>query len=95
MAEQTSQHPSGERYVLYQYRACPFCAMVRRFLDARGVELPERDILQDPAAFRELLAGGGRGTVPCLKIEDGSGTRWMYESGDIIAYLDERLPGGA
>lgn len=82
---------NDESYVLYQYRSCPFCARVRRYLNGRGLELPERDILQDPAAFRELLAGGGRSTVPCLRIESAAGTRWMYESGDIIDYLDNRL----
>lgn len=80
-----------ESYVLYQYRGCPFCTRVRRFLNQRGVELPERDILRDPAAFRELLAEGGRSTVPCLRIESEAGTRWMYESADIIDYLDARL----
>lgn len=80
-----------ESYVLYQYRGCPFCTRVRRFLNGRSVELPERDILRDPAAFRELLAGGGRSTVPCLRIESESGTRWMYESADIIDYLGSRL----
>ena len=83
---------AGEQYVLYQYRSCPFCARVRRFLDDRGVDLPERDILREPAAFRELLAGGGSSTVPCLRIESDAGTRWMYESADIIDYLGERLP---
>ncbi len=82
---------SDESLVLYQYRSCPFCARVRRFLDQRGLELPERDILRDPAAFRELLAGGGRSTVPCLRIESAAGTRWMYESADIIDYLNSRL----
>ena len=82
---------ANESYVLYQYRSCPFCARVRRHLNGRGIELPERDILRDAAAFRELLAGGGRSTVPCLRIESAAGTRWMYESADIIDYLDSRL----
>ncbi|MXY52559.1 MAG: glutathione S-transferase domain-containing protein, partial [Gammaproteobacteria bacterium] len=30
-------------------------------------------------------------TVPCLRIESAAGTRWMYESADIIDYLDSRL----
>ena len=27
----------------------------------------------------ELIAGGGKKQVPCLRIEDTGGTRWMYE----------------
>ena len=81
-----------ESCVLYQYDSCPFCARVRRFLDQRDIELPMRDTLRDPAAFRELLMGGGRATVPCLRIEDETGdVSWLYESADIIDYLAARL----
>ena len=44
--------------------------------------------MRDPTAFRELLMGGGRATVPCLRIEDDAGAvRWLYESNDIVEYL--------
>lgn len=78
----------AERLVLYQYPSCPFCARVRRFLDERGIDLPMRDILRDAAAFRQLLLGGGRATVPCLRIENDAGeVRWLYESADIVDHL--------
>ncbi len=81
-----------ESFVLYQYDSCPFCAMVRRFLAAKGAEIPLRDTLREPGAQAELLAGGGKGTVPCLKIiDEGGAERWMYESMDIMRYLDQRL----
>ena len=76
-----------ESYVLYQYASCPFCARVRRFLDQRGIEVPSRDTLRDPSALRELMLGGGRATVPCLRIESGGEVRWLYESADIIDHL--------
>ncbi|MCY3821662.1 MAG: glutathione S-transferase N-terminal domain-containing protein [Gammaproteobacteria bacterium] len=78
----------NEQYVLYQYDACPFCRRVRAFLDRSGIEMPMRDTMRDVAAFRELCIGGGRSTVPCLKITgpDGEST-WLYESNDIIEYL--------
>ena len=81
---------ADERYTLYQYAACPYCALVRDFLADRGIVLPLRDTMQDAAAFRELLVGGGRATVPCLRIDGAAGTRWLYESADIMRYLDER-----
>jgi glutathione S-transferase len=39
-----------------------------------------------------LLQGGGKVQTPCLRIagEDGQ-VRWMYESGDIIRYLQQRF----
>lgn len=81
---------ADERYTLYQYPACPYCARVRAFLADRGIVLPLRDTMQDATAFRELLVGGGRATVPCLRIDSDAGTRWLYESDDIMRYLDER-----
>lgn len=78
----------NEQYVLYQYAGCPFCHRVRAFLDRAGIEMPMRDTMRDMAAFRELLAGGGRATVPCLRITGANGeATWLYESNDIIEYL--------
>ena len=85
---------ADERYTLYQYAACPYCALVRDFLADRRIVLPLRDTMQDAAAFRELLVGGGRATVPCLRIDSAAGTRWLYESADIMRYLDERERAG-
>ena len=40
----------------------------------------------------DLIAGGGKSQVPCLRIETGSGdVRWLYESIDIVRYLKTRL----
>jgi glutathione S-transferase len=58
------------------------------------MDLPLRDINGDAKAFRELLQGGGRSMVPCLRIErvgeQGTEVEWMYESMDIMRYLGER-----
>lgn len=86
----------ADQYVLYKYDTCPFCARVRRFLEAEGIEIPTKDTMRDPAAFRELLMGGGRATVPCLRIEDDAGGfRWLYESNDIMEYLAGQTRGQA
>ncbi len=77
----------SERHVLYQYQSCPFCHRVRRFLADSGMEVEMRDTLRDPQARRELVEGGGRATVPCLKIERDGEVHWLYESRDIIDYL--------
>ena len=78
-----------ESYQLFQYASCPFCMRVRAFMQDAGLDIPLRDTLRDPAAHRDLIAGGGRATVPCLRIETDSGVRWLYESMDIVAYLRE------
>jgi glutathione S-transferase len=44
------------------------------------------------AAREELLAGGGDLKVPCLRIGEGEhASQWMYESKDIISYLEGRF----
>ncbi len=40
----------------------------------------------------DLIAGGGKSQVPCLRIETENGdVRWLYESIDIVRYLKTDL----
>ena len=77
-----------ESYQLFHSPTCGFCHRVRRHLDQLGIEIPLRDTLRDPGARAELIQGGGRATVPCLRIERDGEVRWMYESLDIMKYLE-------
>jgi glutaredoxin len=78
--------------VLYQFQTCPFCIKVRKELKRLSLNLEQRDAQKNPAARAELEQGGGAVKVPCLRITDNDGNHtWMYESGDIIAYLRERF----
>ncbi|CAB3846326.1 MULTISPECIES: glutaredoxin family protein [Achromobacter] len=76
---------------LYQFQACPFCVKTRRAMHRLNVPVTLHDAKNDPQAREQLLAGGGKIKVPCLRIEDADGTRWMYESSEIIKYLDQRF----
>ena len=80
---------------LYQYEACPFCVKVRRAMKRQGLNIEVRDVKRNDTAREELLAGGGHLKVPCLRIGEGEqGFQWMYESRNIIGYLEDRfLPG--
>jgi len=81
---------------LYQYKACPFCVKVRRTMKRQSLPIETRDAKRCATAKEELLAGGGKLKVPCLKIDDGEGTiSWMYESKDIIGYLENRFAEAA
>lgn len=71
--------------VLYMKPTCPFCLKVMSFVEERGIDLPMRDIVADADAADTLIEVGGKRQVPCLFI-DG---KPLYESGDIIAWLDE------
>ncbi|MFY0477371.1 glutaredoxin family protein [Achromobacter marplatensis] len=76
---------------LYQFHACPFCVKTRRAMHRLNVPVALHDAKADPQAREQLLAGGGKVKVPCLRIEEAGGTRWMYESSEIIAYLEKRF----
>ncbi|MDH5172548.1 MAG: glutathione S-transferase N-terminal domain-containing protein [Gammaproteobacteria bacterium] len=78
---------------LYQYQACPFCVKVRRAMKRNSLNIQTKDVKRSDVAKNELLAGGGDLMVPCLRIEDErGGVKWMYESRDIIGYLEGRFP---
>ncbi len=80
---------------LYYSETCWFCARVRQAINELGIVVELRDIDRDPARRAELVVGGGKGQVPCLRIETSQeGAEWMYESADIAAYLVRRFSPG-
>lgn len=81
---------SSPKYSLYHYRACPFCAMTQSALKHIDIEVADRDIRQNGAYRSELIRGGGKAQVPCLKIEENGREQWLYESRDIIHYLQQQ-----
>ena len=76
---------------IYQFYACPFCIKTRRSIRRLNLPMEYRNA-QAPGPVRdELQQLGGKIKVPCLRIEDEKEERWLYESNDIIAYLDRRF----
>ncbi|CAB3717400.1 glutaredoxin family protein [Achromobacter kerstersii] len=92
---QAAVNKDAAALALYQFNACPFCVKTRRAMHRLNVPVALRDAKNDPQAREQLLTGGGKVKVPCLRIDDADGTRWMYESNEIIAYLDKRFGGVA
>ena len=51
-----------------------------------------RDTQHNKTYREQLLQGGGEVKVPCLKITSANNeTTWMYESNDIVRYLDKEF----
>jgi len=82
-------------FSLYQTRSCPFCAYTRSAMKHIDVEVEERDIARNPAYRAELIKGGGRAQVPCLRIESNEEVRWLYESQDIVRFLQSHAAQAA
>jgi glutaredoxin len=77
---------------LYQFKTCPFCMKVRQEIRRLSLNIELRDARNDSNNRQALLQGGGEVKVPCLKITDEQGnSQWMYESSDIIQYLQQRF----
>jgi glutaredoxin len=77
---------------LYQFRSCPYCIRVRRAIKRHSLNIETRDALRDTVSRKQLLEGGGKIRVPCLKIMDEQGNAtWMYESTAIVQHLEERV----
>ena len=77
---------------LYQYQTCPFCIKVRQEMRRLSLNVEKRDAQHAGANRDELVGAGGKAKVPCLKITDQAGqAEWLYESGEIIKYLQGRF----
>jgi len=89
-SEQAEVNKQVESLKLYQFYACPFCIKTRRTIKRLNLPMETRSAQADQ--FRaELLTGGGEIKVPCLRVKEGDEITWMYESSDIMTYLDKRF----
>jgi len=74
---------------LYQLPACPFCVKVRRAIKREGLTVALVNT-KDDTNRTELINGGGKHKVPCLKIaKPNEPVTWLYESSDIVDYLNK------
>lgn len=76
---------------LYQFFACPFCIKTRRAMYKLNLPIEKRNVAEGSVHRTELLEGGGRIKTPCLRIEKDDEVEWLYESSDIIRYLQKRF----
>ncbi|MAI85014.1 MAG: glutaredoxin [Rickettsiales bacterium] len=79
------------KHSLYQYKLCPFCVKVRRFLKKYNLDLRFKNPSKEPESRDQLLRLGGKVKVPCLCIEDNGKSKWLYESSEIIKYLKKKI----
>jgi len=78
--------------VIYEFKACPFCVRVRRFMKKNNITIHTKDARKSPEYAEELINGGGKLQVPCLFIPSKDNEpKWLYESKDIVSFLTEEL----
>jgi glutaredoxin len=80
-----------EGMTMYQLYACPFCIKTRRAMKRLRLPVQTRNV-HIGSPYRQVLEkGGGRIQVPCLHIPQEQGDIWMYESSEIIDYVEKQF----
>jgi len=90
IAQQEKIDQETKSLQLFQYQTCPFCVKVRRTMHRHSLNILTVDAKQ-PANRQQLENLGGMVKVPCLRIEEDNKVTWMYESSDIVHYLEGRF----
>lgn len=93
--EQKAVDQALEGLTLYQLYACPFCIKTRRTLHRLNLSVAVKSVAAGSPYRQELEQGGGKIQVPCLRISQNGKDEWMYESSDIIEYLNQRFGNSA
>jgi len=78
---------------LYDFEACPYCRRVREVLTELDLDYLARPVARGSARREELRRLGGKVQAPFLN-DPNTGTS-LYESADIVAYLNATYGGGA
>jgi len=86
----SSATAKNTKFSLYYYDSCPFCARVVRSLNKVNVEVELRNVMTDSAHRSALQQATKRTTVPCLRIDSGTNSKWMFESMDIMRFLQSQ-----
>jgi len=88
--EQQQVEKAVQELTLYQFFACPFCIKTRRAIYKMNLPIRKRSVSNAP--YRDELAqGGGKVKAPCLRIQTPEKDIWLYESSEIIKYLQQRF----
>jgi len=55
---------------VYSTPACPYCHMVKKFLDDRGIAYEDINVAADEAAAKEMVEKSGQMGVPVIMVGD-------------------------
>ncbi len=61
--------PQEHEVTVYTTPTCPWCQMVKRYLQARGIPYTEIDVSTDYNAAMEMIRKSGQTGVPVVEID--------------------------
>lgn len=82
----------ANKITLYYKPTCPYSAKVISVAEVLGIDLELKDVRGDDGALNELIEIGGKKQVPFLS--DNKNKKFLYESNDIIDYLQTEYGEG-
>ena len=89
----SGQRPDPQQLLeLYDFEGCPYCRKVREALSELDLDYLEHPVAHGSPRRQRLMELGGKVQAPYF-IDPNSGTR-LYESDDIIAYLNDAYGAG-
>ncbi len=56
------------KIVVYSTPACPYCTMIKNFLNEKGIEFEEIDVSVNYEAAKEMIGKSGHMGVPQIEI---------------------------
>ncbi|SBS33724.1 Glutaredoxin [Marinomonas aquimarina] len=89
--QQQAVNEQAKDLTLYHFAACPFCTKTRRAIYKLNLPIEKRSAAQGSPYRQELETGAGRVKAPCLRIEKDGQVEWMFESKEIVRYLEQRF----
>ena len=60
---------------VYTKPTCPYCEMVKKYLDMKGAQYQTIDMEETPGAMQEVMSLTGRTIAPTTVIEKADGTK--------------------
>lgn len=60
---------TDKEVVVYSTTTCPYCDMVKNFLDEKGVEYTNYNVSENPEKAKEMIQKTGQRGVPVVDIE--------------------------
>lgn len=89
--EQDKINISTRNLSLYYSTRCAFCMIVIHRIRKLSLNIELIDINKNKDSYNKLLTEGGKSMVPCLRISNKNKDQWLYESSDIISYLESKF----
>lgn len=56
--------------IVYSTPTCPYCKMVKKFLEKNGIEFTDKDVSGDSDAADHMVKKSGQMGVPVIEIDD-------------------------